>query len=361
MASLLENYLPLLAYAQVFVSRAAQRRSDAACVRRDALALLDRADRASRDAPVELVRAARLAACAFIDEMLLTSQWKDRAAWARSTLQLSQCGTVNAGVEFYTTLEKLLRLAKKATEELTRADGTGKEQALSSATLPGCSKAGSPADEPRFPEPSELQDMDPSRLERLLSGGTAPVPETPRPSPATDQTKAAGLTQAPRAQGPGASGDSESLLPELPAPKDGTEHHGRHPAQAAPADGAPSDRKTFGSTEEASPAPRPLQDVLRLYATCLSMGFHGRFGKSCEEKTRHNLAASSLEQYFGRLPASDLLLTPEAYRMPESDRKPSGRSASLFLLMLGPALFLALIYAAYSRILSSLLALWFPL
>lgn len=187
MASLLENYLPLLAYAQVFVSRAAQRRSDAACVRRDALALLDRADRASRDAPVELVRAARLAACAFIDEMLLTSQWKDRAAWARSTLQLSQCGTVNAGVEFYTTLGKLLRLAKKATEELTRADGTGKEQALSSATLPGCSEAGSPADEPRFPEPSELQNMDPlpsrAPAERWNSPGSGDSPAFPGNGP----------------------------------------------------------------------------------------------------------------------------------------------------------------------------------
>lgn len=79
------------------------------------IALLDRAGRIAMQSGLSenLVEVADFAICAFIDEILLSSQtWNDRAAWQKRTLQLMRHGTATAGEEFYQILNTLLEEAR---------------------------------------------------------------------------------------------------------------------------------------------------------------------------------------------------------------------------------------------------------
>jgi type VI protein secretion system component VasF len=78
------------------------------------LALLDRANRAAIHAGIsaDLVEAADFAACAFIDELLLSSAvWRGRMDWQQKPLQFSRHGTATAGEDFYRLLDALLEQA----------------------------------------------------------------------------------------------------------------------------------------------------------------------------------------------------------------------------------------------------------
>lgn len=76
------------------------------------------------------------ALCAFADEVLLESHWKDRKSWIGRSLQRTRFDTLNAGEEFFTRLERLL--AGKGTPKslLGSLESPGREtpQALSSCT-----------------------------------------------------------------------------------------------------------------------------------------------------------------------------------------------------------------------------------
>ncbi len=56
---------------------------------------------------LDSVREGWFAVCAYIDEVLLTSQWPDRSAWQQASLQRSHFNTTNAGAEFYDRLNLL--------------------------------------------------------------------------------------------------------------------------------------------------------------------------------------------------------------------------------------------------------------
>jgi type VI secretion system protein ImpK len=60
----------------------------------------------------ELAETADFAVCAFIDETLLTSGWKDREEWMRVPLQYTRHNTATAGEDFYPVLDALLQKAE---------------------------------------------------------------------------------------------------------------------------------------------------------------------------------------------------------------------------------------------------------
>lgn len=79
-------------------------------------ALMDKADRtaAQTGMPNDLIEAADFAACAFIDEALLSSAaWSGRMDWLKKPLQFSRHGTATAGEDFYRVLDSLLEQAEK--------------------------------------------------------------------------------------------------------------------------------------------------------------------------------------------------------------------------------------------------------
>ncbi|WP_165176440.1 DotU family type IV/VI secretion system protein [Desulfovibrio sp. ZJ369] len=105
---LFRNYLPLLAFAALFRDRPDLAETPYEIVRGDVQRLLAEAEAASAGESEEARNEALFAACAFVDEALLTTSWQGRAAWARQTLQRLYCGTVNAGTEFYEHCRALL-------------------------------------------------------------------------------------------------------------------------------------------------------------------------------------------------------------------------------------------------------------
>ena len=89
-------------------------RADA--LRERLVALMDRADKAAVQAgmPNSLVEAADFAACAFIDEALLSSAtWRERLNWMRKPLQFERHETATAGEDFFRLLDSLLEEAEK--------------------------------------------------------------------------------------------------------------------------------------------------------------------------------------------------------------------------------------------------------
>lgn len=56
---------------------------------------------------IDSVREGWFAVCAYVDEVLLTSQWSDRIAWQQTPLQRTHFSTTNAGAEFYDRLNLL--------------------------------------------------------------------------------------------------------------------------------------------------------------------------------------------------------------------------------------------------------------
>jgi type VI secretion system protein ImpK len=61
----------------------------------------------------DLAETADFAVCAFIDEILLTSGWKDREEWMRVPLQYTRHNTATAGEDFYPVLDALLQRAEE--------------------------------------------------------------------------------------------------------------------------------------------------------------------------------------------------------------------------------------------------------
>jgi type VI secretion system protein ImpK len=76
----------------------------------------------------DLAGAADFAVCAFIDEILLSSAWKDREEWMRSPLQLVRHDTATAGEEFYRILDILLAKAGEAGDAPVRPGPAGQAE-----------------------------------------------------------------------------------------------------------------------------------------------------------------------------------------------------------------------------------------
>jgi type VI secretion system protein ImpK len=63
--------------------------------------------REAQGAPSEDLDDARFALVAWIDEVILTSGWRNAPEWERDPLQAQLFGTRNAGLEFYKRMERL--------------------------------------------------------------------------------------------------------------------------------------------------------------------------------------------------------------------------------------------------------------
>ena len=57
--------------------------------------------------PAETLEVSRFAVVAYLDELILVSQWQHKAEWQQSILQRELFHTTNAGAEFYTRLSAL--------------------------------------------------------------------------------------------------------------------------------------------------------------------------------------------------------------------------------------------------------------
>jgi len=66
--------------------------------------------------PDEVYRQAQFAACAYVDEAVLTSQWADAQRWQGQQLQKILFATSRAGVEFFQRLEALPAAEKSVRE-----------------------------------------------------------------------------------------------------------------------------------------------------------------------------------------------------------------------------------------------------
>lgn len=91
------------------VVRTASDCGDPETFRERALSLIREADLAAERAGVakDDVAAARFAAAAYVDEMVLNSRWHAREDWSSQPLQYELFGTHEAGVEFFRRLEAI--------------------------------------------------------------------------------------------------------------------------------------------------------------------------------------------------------------------------------------------------------------
>lgn len=107
---LLDCFSPLLAYGAALGPRLASSQPPLAAVRRDIEALLDRSQRLAEKAGVDQDRyeAGRFAVSAWLDELILTSPWREKDEWEKQQLQLVRYRTTNAGEEFYQRLEAMM-------------------------------------------------------------------------------------------------------------------------------------------------------------------------------------------------------------------------------------------------------------
>lgn len=91
-------------------------------------ALMNRADKAAVQAgmPNALVEAADFAACAFIDEALLSSTaWPGRLDWMKKPLQFERHETATAGEDFFRLLDSLLEDAERKAPVVSLPDVYG--------------------------------------------------------------------------------------------------------------------------------------------------------------------------------------------------------------------------------------------
>ena len=100
--------------------RAASDYGDAQLLRQRIKDLLDRSDREAvqMGATTDDTRYARFALIAFIDETILSSDWMQKNEWIAKPLQLEFYNRYDAGEEFFTQLEALLRQPERFAQVL---------------------------------------------------------------------------------------------------------------------------------------------------------------------------------------------------------------------------------------------------
>ncbi len=302
---LFDAYMPLVTFAALFRDTPELAGASHDTVRADVNRLLARAGAACADVPAEGRREALFAVCAFVDEALLTSAWNERGAWARQTLQRTNFGTVNAGVEFYEHARALIRAA---------------------------------GDPGMLPEPADRATAAPAAgtavdLTHLLAlGGTQTQAST---------ESAAGAAQTlPASAGSGAGQARKGALPLTTLP-------------------GLSDRDNAAKTP-ATAVPPWREDALALYGACMSMGFLGRYHDPDEREQLWQMARASLERALGgRVPAGERRLTPESYYMPEPGGPRKGLPWRWRLpLILTPLILTLALFAVYDHVLAVYVSQW---
>lgn len=134
---LLDTFAEPLAYASLLTNERTAAEADYATVKQDMDNLLHKAKNAA-DTDSNSLEAAAFAICAWIDEQLLNSQWKDRDQWLSQPLQKRHYHTLQAGEKFYSSLQDLLHTEQGSGEPEDAQDGrppasyteSGRTQAL---------------------------------------------------------------------------------------------------------------------------------------------------------------------------------------------------------------------------------------
>jgi type VI secretion system protein ImpK len=98
--------MDLVGYVGYFLRTAAERRPSYNQVKADILRLLGQSEDCVRKGlfPREEYDQARFAVCAWVDEAILNSDWKEKAQWQREQLQRVYYRTTEAGEEFFERL-----------------------------------------------------------------------------------------------------------------------------------------------------------------------------------------------------------------------------------------------------------------
>lgn len=350
--SLYENFLPLLTFAALFRDDATLAETPFDTVRADVDRLFAAADKASAAYPPALVEEARFAACAFVDEALLLSAWREKNRWASATLQRTRCGTINAGVEFYTRCEALL--AK--TTPLRLIDGG---QSARSGPIQG-----------QMPDPlpstgRSWEQIAPDALARQQTLTTGPLSDAPPPGKPEGIMDYLARKEA-TAKAAALSGSSSSASA-------GSASAGSTSAAAFRAvstvwlDGMPNAEAASGQSGSGR-AQRTgldagaalLQDLLAIHAACLALGFTGQYYSEAARDTLYKLTLDSLDRSLaGRIALHERRLTPEVYRMPPQSG-PDIRRVWLnkALWFATPAVATGLIYLAYEHMLTVYVGQW---
>ena len=106
---LIDCFMEIITYTSGFLQTAKEKEPRFEDVKNDYAGLFKRADvylKENRYSAKEC-ELARFAVCAWIDESILCSSWKERALWEREPLQRTYFKTTNAGEEFFDRLDSL--------------------------------------------------------------------------------------------------------------------------------------------------------------------------------------------------------------------------------------------------------------
>ncbi len=290
--------LPLLVFAGVFKQTPELASASYDDVRSDVDKLLLQMRIQCADVPEKEYNEALFAVCAFADEALLTSNWTEKPRWQASTLQRTCFGTVNAGVEFYDHLRRLLG-------ESTHAAGQQNVVELTSI-LP----------ESSFRRKEETAF---SRIKAELAGLCRKkfglIRKKQKPASARDYPWTTAMMQAASAN-PGDNGRTGSNFWQ--------------------------------------------EDVLSVYGACMAMGFKGQYYDASEQDALYAMTMDSLKKGIGnRIAPGQRFFSPESYYMPEAagPRRHMSRAVRFVLYAVPVAVTLAL-YMAYSHAISAFTSHW---
>ncbi|HSB71556.1 MAG TPA: DotU family type IV/VI secretion system protein [Candidatus Methylomirabilis sp.] len=103
---LTDCFVDLMAYVSYFLKSVTQRQPPYSQVKADILRLLGQSEECVRKGlfPREEYDLARFAVCAWVDEAILNSAWKEKAQWQKEQLQRVYYRTTEAGEEFFERL-----------------------------------------------------------------------------------------------------------------------------------------------------------------------------------------------------------------------------------------------------------------
>ena len=106
---LIDSFMPVVAHVVMFLGAVPQRRPEYEQVKGEIRRLVAQSEELCRKAGVDPgdFDQARFVVCAWVDEALLASDWRDKQLWQREQLQRFHYNTTDAGVEVFDRLERL--------------------------------------------------------------------------------------------------------------------------------------------------------------------------------------------------------------------------------------------------------------
>jgi type VI secretion system protein ImpK len=106
---IIDGFMPLIGYVLYFRNSTGQVQPGFQQVKADVQRLLSQSENSSRSSgcSTEDYDLARFIVCAWVDEMILGSDWSEKGQWQREQLQRIYYNTTDAGVEVYDKLNQL--------------------------------------------------------------------------------------------------------------------------------------------------------------------------------------------------------------------------------------------------------------